>query len=332
MKTTLKLLPGLYILLLLGGCGGETKMEPVPVGEMVTYKDPAWGFQIQHPKGWIANTQVGRAAFYNAAEVDQKFLDPLGAGAIGVEIAVTVTKTPDPLGDIKKFRDDRTAEGYILQPDQSITVAGKAATKVPYSAAYDKRTIIYGHHVFIPADSLLYDLSFAGFGQYYKAYDAIFTASLNSFQLPKPIEKGRDVTLPSETFTDFDTKMFSFQYPDNFNTTNPSKGKNDLVIGLRGQRQDCNIVIDVFGAQKLTLEKVVNQNKGLYKGATQGKTTVGGIPAVTLSLSATRDVARRVYFMVKDDKVIRIIMDWYKPQQTDYLAAYDKVLSSWKFK
>ena len=54
MKTTLKLLPGLYILLLLGGCGGETKMEPVPVGEMVTYKDPAWGFQIQHPKGWIA--------------------------------------------------------------------------------------------------------------------------------------------------------------------------------------------------------------------------------------------------------------------------------------
>jgi hypothetical protein len=332
MKTTLRLLPGLFCILLLNGCGGETKMEPVAVGEMETYKDPAWGFQIQHPQGWIANTQVGRAAFYNAPEVDKKFLDPLGLGAIGVEIAVTVTRTPDPSGAIKKFRDDRTAEGYILQADQASTVAGKPATKMSYSAAYDKKTVIYGHHVFVPADSLLYDLSFAGFGQYYKAYDAIFTASLNSFQFPKPVEKGKDVTLPSESFTEFATKMFTFQYPENFNATNPPKGKNDLVIGLRGQRLDCNIVIDVFGAQKLTLDKVVNQNKGVYKGATQGKATVGGVPAVTLSLSATKDVARRVYFIVKDDKVFRIIMDWYKPQQTDYLAAYDKVISSWKFK
>lgn len=333
MKTTLNILAGLLsILALLIGCGGEKKMEPVAVGEMETYKDPAYGFQIHHPKGWIVNAEAGRAAFYNAEGVDKKFLDPLGVGAIGVQIAVSVTKIADPVGAIKKFRDDRVSEGFVLQPDQAVTVAGQAATKIPYSAAYDKKTVINGHHVFIPGDSVLYDLTFAGFGLYYGAYSAVFDASLSSFQLPKPVEKGRDETLPSETFADQDAKMFTFQYPDNFNFTNPPKGKNEIVVGLRGVRQDCNILFDVFPAQKLTLEKVVDQNKGRYKGATQGKATIGGEPAVTLTLSATKDVDRRVYFAVKNDKVVRITMDWYKPQRAEYLAAYDKVISSIKFK
>lgn len=330
MKTIVGMLAGLF--LLLSGCGGEKKMEPVPVGEMETYKDPAVGFQIDHPKGWIVNAQVGRAAFYNAPDVDKKFLDPLGIGAIGVEIAVTVTKTPDPAAAIKKFREDRIAENFVLQPDQPITVAGKQAIKMGYSAAYDKNTVIYGHHVFIPLDSMLFDLSFSGFKDYYNAYAAVFDASLKSFVLPKPPEKGRDETLPSETYTEYDAKMFTFLYPENFNFTNPPKGKNDIVIGLRGVRQDCNILIDVFGSQGLTLEKVVDQNKGKYKGATSSKATVGGQPAVMLTLSASKDVDRRVYFALKGDKVIRIAMDWYKPQRTEYLAAYDKVINSIKFK
>lgn len=332
MKTTLTPLAGLFSVLLLLGCGPEKKMEPVPVGEMETYKDPAVGFQIQHPKGWIANAQVGRAAFYNAPGVDKKFLDPLGVGAIGVEIAVTVTRTPDPDGMIKKFREDRTAEGFVLKPDQAVTVAGKPATKMVYSAAYDKKTVINGHHVFIPGDSVLYDLSFAGFKDYYNAYAAVFEKSLNSFQLPKPIEKGRDETLPSETFADRDAKMFTFQYPENFNFTDPPKGKDEIVVGLRGVRLDCNILFNVFGAQGLTLEKVVDQNKGRYKGATAGKATVGGQPAITLTMSASKDVDRRVYFTVKNDRVVRITMDWFKPQRAEYLAAYDKVIGSIKFK
>ncbi len=333
MKTILRMLTGLLpVLLLLGGCGGEKKMEPVAVGEMEAYKDPGIGFQINHPKGWVVNAEVGRATFYNAPDVDKKFLDPLGIGALGVEISVTVTKTPDPVAAIKKFRDDRTSEGFVLQPDQTITVAGKQATKMGYSAAYDKRTIINGHHVFIPGDSVLFDLGFAGFKGYYDAYSAVFEAVLSSFQLPKPVEKGRDETLPSTTFAEYDAKMFTFLYPDNFNFTNPPKGKDEIVVGLRGVRQDCNILFNVFGAQGLTLDKVVDQNKGRYKGAATGKATVGGQPATTLSLAATKDVARRVYFVVKNDRVIRITMDWYKPQQTEYLEAYDKLINSLKFK
>jgi hypothetical protein len=146
------------------------------------------------------------------------------------------------------------------------------------------------------------------------------------------VEKGRDQTLPSETFSEYDAKMFTFLYPENFNFTNPPKGKNEMVVGLRGQRQDCNILFDVFGAQGLTLEKVFAQNKGRYKGAVEGKATIGGQPALTLTLSAAKDVERRVYFSMKNDKVVRITMDWFKPQRTEYLAAYEKVIASIKFK
>ena len=101
---------------------------------------------------------------------------------------------------------------------------------------------------------------------------------------------------------------------------------------LQGVRLDCNIQFDVFGAQGLTVEKVFDQNKGRYKGAVEGKASVGGQPAITLTMSATKDVERRVFFTMRNDKVIRITMDWYKPQRTDYLAVYDKVISSIKFK
>jgi hypothetical protein len=88
----------------------------------------------------------------------------------------------------------------------------------------------------------------------------------------------------------------------------------------------------VFGAKGLTLEKVLAQNKGKFAGALEGKATVGGQQAMTLTYQATRDVERRFYFVVKNDKVIRATFDWFKPQRAEYLAAYEKVLSSMKFK
>ncbi len=75
-----------------------------------------------------------------------------------------------------------------------------------------------------------------------------------------------------------------------------------------------------------------DQNKGKYKAESTGKATVSGEPAMWLQYSATKDVDRRFYFVVYKGKVLRITMDWVKAQKDDYLAAYEKVLSSIKFK
>jgi hypothetical protein len=307
-------------------------MEPVQVGEMQEYTDPGIGFSIHYPTGWVSNAQVGRVRLYNAQGVADKFLDPTGVGAIGVEIGVEATKLASPMARIEEIKKELAAINIQLGNEQSLTVDGASGTKLPYTANWGGKNIIYGHRVFIPVDSMLYDLGFAGFGDFYEGYSAVFDASLNSFKLPKPKVKGADETLPSETMSSYDAKLFSFMYPDNFNFTNAPKGKNELVVELRGVRQDCSIRFDVFGAEGLTVDKVFEQNKGKYKGASTAKTTVGGEPAWMLTYSPTANVERRFYFVVRDNKVIRTTLDWHKPQRDQYLASYDKVVSSVKFK
>jgi hypothetical protein len=76
----------------------------------------------------------------------------------------------------------------------------------------------------------------------------------------------------------------------------------------------------------------MDQNLGRYKPTAKGQTTIGGQPAPHFTYAATKDVDRRFCFVVKDDKVYRLTMDWFRPQRDQYLAAYEKVLSSFKFK
>jgi hypothetical protein len=327
----LLLLATLVVAVILGGCGQEKKIEPVAVGEMERYHDPGIGFSIEHPAGWVTNAQVGRVRMYNAQDVDKKFIDPTGVGPLGVEISVDLIKTPDPAARIQEIKTGLVSANYEVGQESQVTVASVPATKLPFTANYGGSNIIHGHHVFIPVDSAMYDLTFSGFGGNYEAYAAIFDASLKSFMLPKPKEPGRDETLPSETFSRYVTDYFSFDYPDNFNFSSPARGKNDLVVELRGVRQDCSIRFDVFGAEGLDVDKVFDQNKGTYKNAATKKLTVGGEPAWSLTYSPTATVERSFYFVVRNNKVIRGTFDWYKPQREEYQKAYGQVIASVRF-
>ncbi|MBI5473194.1 MAG: hypothetical protein HY961_12695 [Ignavibacteriae bacterium] len=332
MKTQTIFLAALAALALIG-CGTE-KMQPVPVGEMQEYRDPGFGWSISYPKNWPAPlAEVGRARFYNEQGVDQKFTVPNEPGTLGAEIKVTTIKTGQPAEQIAKSIAEMKAGGYKVDPEEKVTVAGIAGTKVKYGANYGKNSIIYGHYLYLPADSMVYELGFSGFEQFYEAYAQVFDASLNSFKLPKPKEPGRDETLPSDVVMPINGKMFSFEAPDNFTSTSPAKGKYEEVVELRSEkRQDCSIRFDVQPAKGLTLEKVFDQNKGLLRGGAAGKSTVGGEQAMTLTGSVTKDVQRRFYFIVKNDKIIRITTDWFKPQTEAYNQAYGKVIASVKFK
>lgn len=319
--------------LMMVGCTSNQKVTPLPVGPMDEYRDPGYGFVVKYPHGWVLDTQVGRARFYSVDGSGVKFQDPTTTDAPdGAMISVEITKAANPAEEQKKQTDEMARIGVQLGKVEAITVAGKPATRVEYKAKYTSTSLITGAHVYIALDTLLYDINTAGFSTLYDANKAIFDSALARFTLPKPVEKGRDQTLPADVMASSDTKFFSFQYPDNFNFVNAAKGSNDLVLDLRGVRQDCSVRFDVFGAKGLTVEKVFDQNKGKYKATAEGKATVGGQPAMFLTYPATKDVERRFYFVVKNDKVIRITMDWFRPQREEYLAAYDRVLSSIKFK
>lgn len=318
--------------LLLAGCGGEKHIEPVKVGEMDSYRDPGYGYSLQYPRGWVANTQVGRASFFSLTDVDKKFLDPVGPYPDGVVIMVDIIKAAVPDQEKKRIIDEMAKNGFVLTPEQPVMVNGKAGMKFTYSGQWSKNVKESGEHIFVPIDTLLYDIRFAGFAGLFEAHRAVFNASLGSIQFPKPVVPGRDQTLPTGTMSDYSGKLFAFQYPDNFNFTNAPKGNNEEVVELRGVRQDCSIRIDVFGAKGLTVEKVFDQNKGKFRATATGNATVGGQPARTLTYQVTSNVERRFVFVVKNDKVYRITLDWYRPQRDDYLASYDKVIASIRIK
>ncbi len=322
----------LLIILIFAGCGGgEQKMEPVKPGEMDTYKDPGFGFSIQYPKGWLPNAEVGRAGFYSAQEVDKKFLDPTGAFPDGSMIGVTVIRSSNP-DTAKKIMEDMGKSGFVISKPESVSVGGKPGIRYGYSGLYTKTIKETGQHTYVLSDTILYDIRCAGFGGFYDAYRAVFDASIATLQFPRPVVPGRDQTLPSENTADASGKLFSIQYPDNFQQIAAAKGQNEEVVELSGVRKDCSIRVDVFGAKGLPVEKVFDQNKGKYKATATGKSTVGGLQALWLTYQAGPNVDRRFYFIVKNDKVFRVTMDWYRPQRDDYLKAYDKAINSLKIK
>ena len=323
----------LLFALLIFGCGGQRTITPVAVGEMQDYRDPLYGFHLQFPKAWKSQSEAGKARFYSSEEAVQRFVDPTGAYPDGVMVAVDVIKTPTPDQQKTGILDEMKNPGRPLSPESPVTIGGKTGTTVSYTANWSKKVREEGKHIFVAVDSMLYDIVFSGFGDQYAAHQAVIDAIVKSFEFPKPVEKGRDQTLPSDSFTEYDAKLFTFQYPENFNFDDKVvKGNNELALGLRGVRLDCSIQFIVFGAKGLTVEKVIDQNKAKYPGASTGKATISGQPAVTLTYSPTKEVERRVYFVVKGDKVYRINMDWFKPQREQYLAAYDRVIQSIKMK
>jgi hypothetical protein len=321
----------LFLILSFAGCGGEKGMEPVKPGEMDSYKDPGFGFSIQYPKGWIQNAQVGKAGFYSTQEVDKKFLDPTGPFPDGVMIGVTVISSTNA-DTARKIIEEMGKNGFVVAKAESVAVGGMRGMKFGYSGLYTKTIKETGEHIYVPLDTVVYDIRCAGFGGYYDAYKAVFDASLASFQFPKKAIPGRDQTLPSETMAEMNGKTFSLQYPDNFSGVTVPKGANEEVLELRGVRLDCSIRVEVFGAKGLTVEKVFDQNKGKFKATATGKSTVAGLTALSLTYAASANVERRFYFIVKNDKVFRVTMDWFRPQREEYLKAYDKTINSLKLK
>ncbi len=335
MKTLARTVPLVCtaLVVLLTGCGGKKKTEPVPLGPMTEYRDPTLGYRLQYPADWKVNGSATRVVFYSAEGVDQRFLEPTGAFPDGAALMIDITPTnvPDSLWNAQVA--DLTKQGFIVEKPFPVTVAGKQAHQVNYTGHYTTQIKETGHHIYITLDTMLYDLRFAGFSDLHEAYKAVFDAMTASFQLPKPVEKGRDQTLPAEGMSEYSTQFFAFQYPDNYNFTNPSRGTNDFVVEMRGPNLSTSIRFDVFGAKGLTVQKVFNQNRSRFPGnAVAGKATVGGQEALTLTYAPTSQVERRTYFVVKNDRVFRITLDWIKAERQDYLPSYDKVIGSVRFK
>lgn len=318
------------------GCG-EKKPEIKPVPELTEYKDPKFAFSIQRPKDWISSSTVGNARFISSEAGVNNFIDPFNATkAKDARIQFIAYKTGETAQDLAKaYKDTSLAEGKIVDKEEDIEHEGVKGKKVTISANYGKDKKMKSFRVFFVKDSLAHIVDFAAFNVGYEEWGPTFDAVLKTikFGVIPGSKTTAGVIKPSDTYETYSTQFFTVQYPDNFNFSSPPKGKNDLSIEMKGDRLDCTVRIDVFGAQKLDVDKVVAQNKGKYVGAGNPvKTTIDGNPAYYIPYSPAKNITSRAYFVVKNDKVIRVTLNWFTPETDTYKPAFEKVVASLKLK
>lgn len=318
---------------LLIGC--EKKIEPVKVGEMNEYKDPAFGFKIKYIKEWKNFGEAGKAIFAKSQEVMNKFMDPR-TGEEGAQLTVHVIKyagiAPEDIIQSGKEELKQTWQNIQVMPDEPQTVAGKQAINIRYGIPVTSKKQITGFDLYVPGDTAMYKITCLGYGDQYAAHNDVFTSMINSFEVPVVIVKRPDVWTPSGNMETYKSDYFTTLYPDNLEFVTVKKGSNDFAMGMRADRLDCSINIDVFGAKGLTVEKVWEQNKGKYNAKTTGQVQIDGQNSFWADYSPRKDISSRVYFVVKNDKVVRTTINYYTPQKDIYFPTFENIVKSIKLK
>ncbi|MDZ7363827.1 MAG: hypothetical protein ONB46_24390 [candidate division KSB1 bacterium] len=315
-----------------------------PIAEWEEYNDQFSGLRFKHPKGWHLNADGNRIALASTIEAAERFVDPRADDSRESDIDAQITvfrERPDSLKAldeiVSSFIKDRSSEGFLGKTakeiiPQTIMLDSTEARKFTYYGNYTQQNKVTTTRVYAIRDSVVYYLEYAAFNDFFEPYSHLMDTLIASIRLPRPKVKaaGADPSLPSTTFTDFSNSFLRISYPDNFEAATPSvKGETKFSLEIKGYRQDCTVRIDVLPAKGLSVEKVFEQNQGKFSRVSgKGETTIAGTKALFLNYSPAKDIGSRAYFLVKNDQVYRIIMNFYAPKRADFLPAFEKTVGS----
>lgn len=324
---------------MIGGCSRKAPVTPIESLKLV--KDDVRGFEVKVPANWRTQTVAGELVLSTSKPtIARRFLDfSKGEGGAKVElraIPVDSTRNIDSLIKNSKLEFEDGLDRYELT---NTTLGGKPAKLL--SVKFDQEDGEFQSNMyFAEQDSVITILTLAAFGRNYEDYEKQFeevVASVKLAKRPVVIEKKQDTLPPqgpeppSDTLRPYSAGEFAIQIPQNF------KGEKSTSNGLTsvnfyGSRLDCNIQVDVFDATKQNnLDKILTQNQKTYGGNVTG-TTLGGVKAGYFSYNPTGNVSSRAYFAVKGNRLYRVTMNWYKPEQSVYLPIFEKSLKTVTFK
>lgn len=331
MKKTLFVI---FTVLLIISCG--KKREQIIISGFEQYQDPFTRLSFVHPKEWILEQDGVNIYYYSSREVISRFVDYNSEGKDGARLMLT-TKKMDSIVKLEDYvqglQNDLKDRGFQITDVKSQILSGLPGTIVQYNGILSKNSKIFAVQASAAQDSFLYTLKYEAFNDLFEQTKAVFDSACMSLILPKPkkVEANVDPSIPSKEFVAYSNNLFKITYPDNFEVSTPNpKAPAELSVEIKGYRQDSYIWIDVIPAQKLTVEKVFEQNSKIYKSTSKNESTIDGNKAIYLNYSPRKEIQSRVYFLVKNDKIFRIIMNYYAPMRKSYLPAFEKCINSLK--
>ncbi len=279
----------------------------------------------------------GKAVFALTPDVVAKFQDPasgIEGGMATAEIIKLDGRTADAAIAASKDALKATWQTIEVQPDAPMDINGKKAVSVKYAVPVTSKKKILGNDIYVTGDTAVYKFSTMAFGDDQATINSsLFDAMVKSFELPIVVAKSADHFVASPNMETYKSDFFTMQYPDNLEFVSVQKGDKDLAMEMRTpDRRDCSIHIDVFGAKKLTVDKVWEQNKGKYKAKGTGNTTIDGEKAYFVDYTPMAGVNSRAYFVVKNDKVIRTTVNYFAAQKEIYFTVFENCVKSIKLK
>jgi hypothetical protein len=324
-----------YCAMVVMGCAKVA--EPRKVETWTHYQEPYFKMHFAYPGGWHLVGEGSKISVFSSQDAMEKFYDPTTKGKLGIQLIVAMEKLETSMTleqYVETFKGDRTSEGFMVGAITPTTIDGSPASRIEYSGRFDENTLLQVIRALTIQDSMLYYVQYGAFNDAFEPNRFLFDSLLTSVHIIKPESVAKVETgIPSETFVEFSNNLLRMTYPNNFEPTFPTpKSGVEFSLELKGYRQDCTIHIDILPAQGLSTEKVVEQNQKFYKSTSRGSVIIDDVKVTYLNYSPAKSIESRVYFMVKNDKVYRMIFNIFQPMKKDFLPAFEKTVASVRVK
>lgn len=326
------------LVLTLASC--SRKATPVPVEGLELRKDEARKFEMKVPKNWFIQQRRGDLILAVSLKAHSSRFLSFGKGKGGAKVELRAfpldsATTIDSLVKRSKLEFEDNLDRYEISMS---TLGGKPAKKL--AVKFDQEDGEFRSEAyFAENDSVVTILTFAAFGNTFSDYEKDFAEMLASVKLaqrpvvaPTTPQGPAAPEPPSDTLRAYNAPDFTIQIPQNFQGT---KGQASGLssMSFAGSRLDCTIQVDVFDAKdQNNLDKIIEQNKGKYGGGNATATSLSGVKAYYFTYNPAANIQSRAYFMVKGNRMVRVTMNWFKPEQALYLPIFEKCLATFKLK
>jgi hypothetical protein len=332
MKRTTALAAAMAVLVL-AGCA--KKADKIAILGYQPYQEPYYKVGFSYPIGWHMLSEANRISVYSSADVVDRFYDLTLKGKDGARLVVSFEKM-DTLKALDKVihntQADLSASNFDISEVKAQAVGSMPGTLIHYSGVIDAKTRLEAIQVQAVKDSFLYTVKYEAFNQAFAACRTAVDTVLATLTVPERKAKmtEEDLAKPSAVMVAFENNYLKITHPDNFEPTFPQpKAPVEFAMDVKGYRQDSYVHVDLSPAKGLTLEKVVEQNaKFFQKEQSRGEGTIDGVRAVYINYVPMKGIQSRVYFMVKNDKIYRVISNYYAAKKADYQPVFDKMVAS----
>lgn len=322
----------LAVVVLMGGCAKKTVKPQITGWE--SFHDPFLMVGFKYPQGWQFTQDNLRFIAYSSPEVIERFYDYSLKGKDGGRLVVSFEKmdTLKPLDvHLETLKNDLTSAGFDILEIGPKTITDQQAMQVHYSGYVSTTTKLEVVQCLAVRDSFLCSVKFEAFNKFFPTYLCVYDTALATLHFPvsKTKMKPEDLAKPSVEFKTEETPYFKISIPANFEASKPPvKEPVEFSLNIKGYREDSNIWIDVMPAKGLPLEKVVEQNAKYYKETSRGEVMIDQEKAIYLNYSPRQGIQSRVYFLVKNDKIYRIMFNYVAEMKADFLPAFEKSVNS----